>query len=486
MRKFITFIVDNPHFTILLTIILVLLGVFSISKIKISQDPMSEFPELILTLTLPGASPTEMQQSVVIPIEEDIETLDDIKEAKTTINLGSAFSYIRFEHGVDIKEKERKVTSILNNLKAKLPSELETHVKQRSISDLISPFVYAVTSETGSMAEIEAAAKKLEKRLSRIRGLKSVREVRANQEVHVFIDLARMAHFGITLEQTVAAIRSENRFLPAGVIPFGKGEIALLPPKGGFTNVGEIEQTVLISPNGNRVFLKDFSEVKKSSTYHGIVSRIDGRPCRLVTMNATKKANILDIKKKIEEAFDGISGEIPETIDIQVVYDQETGVRDKLAGLFNNLYQGILILFVVLLFAVGYRSGLVITLMLPLALVSSLTFLSFTEFGIQQISIAGFIVALGLIVDNGIVITENTYILLTYKNKSLRDAVIEGTSSVIVPLLSSTLTTVLAFTPLFLLTTDEGLFLRSLSVTIWIALGCSLFIAITFTTLLLS
>ena len=117
MKRFTTFIVENAHFTILLTLIMVLLGIFSISKIKISQDPMVEFPELFMTMTLPGASPSELQKSVVLPIEENLKALEDLDKIETTIKNGFAYSTIRYEYGVDVAEKERRVTSTLNNLK---------------------------------------------------------------------------------------------------------------------------------------------------------------------------------------------------------------------------------------------------------------------------------------------------------------------------------------------------------------------------------
>jgi multidrug efflux pump subunit AcrB len=486
MKRFTTFIVENAHFTILLTLIMVLLGVFSISKIKISQDPMVEFPELFMTMTLPGASPSELQKSVVLPIEEDLKALEDLNKIETTIKNGFAYSTIRFEYGVDVDEKERRVTSTLNNLKAELPSELETHVKQSSISDYIAPFVFAVVSDTATMEEIDRVSDKLKKRLTRVRGFVNVEVMRAGQEVHVFMDPNRLALHGLTLDAVIESLKSENTFLPTGIIPFDSQEIQLMPPAGGYKSVDEIKNTLLITPRGNRLPLKAVADIAKTWELNNIVSRTNGLKCRFVTMNATARANILNLKKAVERILKELRGEIRPEISIEVLYDQETGVRQKLSDLTSNLNQGILILCVVLLFSVGYRSGFVIALMLPMALIFSITLLSFTDYGIQQISIAGFIIALGLIVDNGIVVTENAYILMTYKGKALKDAVIEGTASVIKPLISSTFTTVLAFAPLFLLTTDEGLFLRSLSVTIWIALGCSLFISITFSTLLLS
>jgi multidrug efflux pump subunit AcrB len=195
------------------------------------------------------------------------------------------------------------------------------------------------------------------------------------------------------------------------------------------------------------------------------------------------------------ESVDGLLDEIlaaassslaKRNINATWLFEVESGVAYKMTQLISNIMQGIFILTIVLLFAVGYRSGFVIALMLPMALGLSIVGLALTDYGLQGVSLAGFIISLGLIVDNGIVVTENTYRLQTYRGMDAREAAIRGTSSVLAPLLSSTLTTALAFAPLFLLTSTTGLYLRSLVATIWLCLGASLVVAVTFSCLLLS
>ena len=232
-----------------------------------------------------------------------------------------------------------------------------------------------------------------------------------------------------------------------------------------------MRDTMIINREGKALALRDVATVRKVNVENAVTASVDGRPAILLTMKLSEDANIFDTRAELEKIIDQSS--IPDNIKVVWLFDAEKGVSYKLNELFTSILIGIVILSIVLLFSVGIRSGLIISTMLPAALFISVIGLSSTQYGVQEISLAGFIIALGLIVDNGIVVTENAYKLNHYGGLNHQEAAISGTSSVIMPLLSSTLTTALAFAPLYLLTSTTGLFLHSLVAVIWLCLASS-------------
>ena len=252
----------------------------------------------------------------------------------------------------------------------------------------------------------------------------------------------------------------------------------------GYTSLEAIRDTLIINKEGKALAVPDVATVRRHREQNAVIASVDGKPAVLVTMKLSETANIFDTRLALQALIDEV--EKPEGVEVLWLFDAEEGVAYKLEELSSNILAGVAILALVLLFTVGLRSALIITAMLPAALFLSIVGLSFTEYGIQEISLAGFIIALGLIVDNGIVVTENAYKLNHYGGHSHEEAAILGTSSVIMPLLSSTATTALAFAPLYLLTSTTGLFLHSLVAVIWLCLAASLLAAIVISSVMIA
>ncbi|MBN2061457.1 MAG: efflux RND transporter permease subunit, partial [Deltaproteobacteria bacterium] len=487
MKKLITFIVEQRLFSMLFVAIVLLVGLVSIPKLKISSLPVIEVPTLVLNLVLPGASALEIEQRVIYEVEEEFQDIKNLEDFDTHIGNGFASIMIKYRYGVDINDEYLDVSSKINKIRPDLPDDLQVTLKKQNPTDLLISFVLAIVSETAGEKERNQIADALKNKLmDEIDTLDQVEILKPDEEVHVILDLGKINKYGITINQIVSAIQSENRFLPTGTMTFGDKTLSILPPGNSYDSVSDVEETILPTSAGNSIMLRDVSLIKRQLKPDPIMYRVNGSPATLITIKFIDKANVLLVKKQIEESLRTFQEVLPKGISVKFLFNVEESVRYNLSTLITNLVQGMVILMVVLLFAIGYRSGFIVSLMLPTALLMATVCLSLTDFGLQQISIAGFIISLGLMVDNGIVVTENAYKLNFYENYSEKDAAIEGTSRVIYPLLSSTLTTVLAFAPIFLLTSEIGLFLRSLCITIWFCLGASLITAVSFSTILLS
>ena len=483
MRALIAFIVNNALLSVIAAVAVIAIGASSIPSLKITNLPTVEVPSLVLSLTLPGASPAEIESRVIFEIEDELQGLGDIDEFETDIFKSYAVVRIKFFYGVDINEKYLEVSSKLNKLQDELPDDLESSIEKQSPTDMLIPFVFAVVADDLDHAQRLVWANRFKSELRENEFLQKIEVVKSDREVTAWLDMDRMRQYGISVGQITEAIGSENRFLPVGTMDFGTQAVTIIPPGSSYEDLDDVMATPLLTASGKSVSLADIATVEETYKPDPMLHRINGHAATLITAKTREDANVLVVRQQLDEIADKFRARLPEGAELHFAFNVEDGVRRNITGLLWNVVQGIGILCVVLLFSVGYRSTFAIGIMLPLSLTVSLVWLSMTDFGLQQMSIAGFIIALGLIVDNGIVVTENAYKLSHYQNFSNRNAAIEGTGSVISPLLSSTLTTALAFLPVYLLTSDTGLIMRSLAVTIWMCLAASLFVAVSATTL---
>ncbi len=487
MERLVRFIVYNRTFTLLFALAIVLIAWVRLPTLTIKQNPSVELPTLMISATLGGASAKEIEQRVVQQIEDKLEGTRNLNKFTTNIRNSVASITLEYRYGVDVDDEYIDINSKINNLKTELPDGTEVTVFKQSPIDIMVAFVLAVVSDTATQAELIQAAERLKARLRSVKALEDVELLEPEQEVRVDLDISRMSTYGIDVNQVAEAIRANNRFLPTGSFSLGDKSLTVLPFAGGYSDLEALRNTILISRAGSALALRDVATVRLAEKPDSIITRVNGKASTWITMRLNDDANVFEIKAAMDQVVADLNPDMAErNMQLLWLFEVESGVAYKMTQLVTNILQGIMILSVVLLFAVGYRSGFVIALMLPLALGLSIVGLALTDYGLQGVSLAGFIISLGLIVDNGIVVTENTYKLQTFRGLDSREAAIKGTASVLSPLLSSTLTTALAFAPLFLLSSTTGLFLRSLVATIWLCLAASLVVAVTFSCLLLS
>ena len=476
MESIIRLVVTNRSLSLLFLLIIVVAAWIKLPDIRISQYPVVELPTLMISVVLPGASSREIEQRVISVIEEKLENLRNLDAFTSDVHNSYASIQVRYDYGVDIDDEYVDVNSKINNIKADLPEKTEVTVLKQSPVDLIVTFVLGVTSETATPSELLQVSNEISQRVRQLKSIDEVTEVYPEEEIRIELDLARVEAARLSTSDIEAAVKGNNQYLPTGTFVVGDKALSVFAFGNGYTSLEQMRDTMIINREGKALALRDVATVRKVNVENAVTASVDGRPAILLTMKLSEDANIFDTRAELEKIIDQSS--IPDNIKVVWLFDAEKGVSYKLNELFTSILIGIVILSIVLLFSVGIRSGLIISTMLPAALFISVIGLSSTQYGVQEISLAGFIIALGLIVDNGIVVTENAYKLNHYGGLNHQEAAISGTSSVIMPLLSSTLTTALAFAPLYLLTSTTGLFLHSLVAVIWLCLASSLITAV--------
>ena len=477
--------IKNYQFTIVITLLIVLIGVVTFISMPRSEDPQNEMPGTNITVIYPGATPEDLERLVVDPIEDELNELDDIKKIESRSYDGLSSTFIEFTAGSDPEDKYRKVLEAMNNVEGDLPDEI-FEIKKTKFSVLdVAILQMALVTDTVEYNILEDYAEDFKKRVEKLYGVKEVTVLAApEREVRISVDFERLAQFGISIGQLTSAIQANNANIPAGSLEIGAKRFNILT-SGEFESLDEIENTIIKQSADKVVRLKNVSEVRFAYEDDKYLARYDGRKAVYIKVTQKKNTNIYQIDEAIQPQIEAFRSELPQEITFQTVLNQADQVRFRIGDFFLNFIQGILLVGLFIVIAVGIRASIVVMIAIPVSVLIGLTLLDMSNFGLQQISIAGLIIALGLLVDNSIAVVENIHRYIDM-GLSKKDAAIKGTKEIGWALVSATVTTVLAFVPMISIGGPTGDFIRSMAVIVVYTLIASLVMALTFTPYLAS
>ena len=477
--------IDNHQFTLVMMLLLTALGVVSFLSMPRSEDPLVEFSGGNVIVVYPGVSPEDLEQLVVDPIEEEINELEDINKMETTIEDGLVFINVEFLHGTDPDEKYDELVEVVNKVRPELPEGVVSVETEDIKPSDVNILQLALVSESAPFAELQDYAERLEQRLERVGGVKRADTwAYPEQEVRVDLDAGKMLELDISLDQIVAGIQSAGANIPGGHVDAGRRRFNV-KTTGDFDSVDDIRRTIVLGADDRVVYLKDIADVGfdyETETYR---ARFNGERAVYVTVLQRTGTNIFDVMDGLRSSLDDFEATLPGHITIATVFDQSESVSYRVGGFFVNLLQGLLLVGLVVLLAMGLRASTIVVLAIPMSLVIAIGWLDLSGFQLQQISIVGLVIALGLLVDNAIVVTENISRFIA-NGESRLQAAIKGTGQMGWAIVTSTVTTVLSFLPMVLLQTGTGDFVRSMPVTVIFALIASMIISLTLTPFLSS
>lgn len=472
--------IENHQFTIIIFILLVLSGIVSYTTMPRSEDPQVSPPGSSIIVIYPGASPADMEQLVVDPIEEVSNELDDIKLISSYMEDGLSTIYIEFNIGADADKKYSDVVQKVNSVRHQLPTDIfSLEMLKWSISD-VNILQLALVADSVSYSVLEHEAELLKSELEKVSGVKRVKTwAYPQQEVRVSVNLEKLAQKRIPMEQVVNAIKSANANIPGGHIDIGKKRFNI-QTSGNYQSVEDIKNTIIHSSGTKIVRLSDVAEVSMDFEDNNYFARFDGRRTVFITVTQKVGTNIFTIMKGIRSKIDNFGKDVAEGIEIQTVIDQSESVDSRLSSFFSNLFQGVVLVGVVIFLALSFRASIIVMLAIPISFLIGIGFLDMSGYGLEQMSIAGLVIVLGILVDNAIVVTENVTRFLKMGH-SHKDAAILGTEQIGWPIVSATATTVLAFVPMMMMGDVTGEFIRSMPVTVVYTLIASLLVALTLT-----
>jgi multidrug efflux pump subunit AcrB len=469
--------INNYQFTIVVFTLLVIMGIASFLTMPRTEDPPLQLPGASVIIIYPGGNPHDLEQLIAIPVEEALNELDDIKRIETSVRDGIVITSIEFTFGTDAGEKFNEVVRQVNSIRSDLPEEIYGMDILEWTSSDVAIMQLALVSDSAEYSRLEAHAEEFKKEIEKIDGVKLV-EILAlpEQEVRISLDIEKMARMNISIEQVRQAIQSNNANIPGGSVKVSSREFNI-KTSGSYQNLGEIRNTVVSSYQGRLVYLENIAEVGFDYEDITYLARYNGTRCIFITVKQKENYNIFSIRKDIEPVFEAYRPLLDEDIELITVFDQSESVDKRINGFLGNLLQGIILVGLIILLSLGIRASLIVILAIPFSIVVGLGFVDISGFGLQQISIAGLVISLGLLVDNSIVIVQNIgrFMDMGYNR---RDAAIKGSEQLAWPIISATATTMLAFIPIIAMPDKAGRFIQSMPVTVLFTLLASLFLAL--------
>ncbi len=471
------FAVRRWQFTLVVFALLVALGYASFQNIARSEDPTFPFPATTITVVWPGAEPADMERQVIKPIEDAVNSLERVKKIQSSAFDGIAVVYVEFYYGSDPEKKQDDVIREFNRIRSTLPSDIQEPVIRKNNAGLVNIVQMALVSDTASWRELKERAENLKDLMESVRGVRTAETwAFPNPEVRVAVDLQRLARAGVTLGQVSQAIQGQDVNVPGGAVDAGLRRYNLRT-SGSYASLGQIEGTVVLAAAGHIVRVRDVADVSWETEEQAYLGRFNGKRAVFITANQQDNTNIFQIRDGIYAKLPAFEKALPPGIRLERGFDQSRNVAHRLGKLGGDFGLAIALVLLTLL-PLGLRSAGVVMISIPLSLAIGLLLLYFAGFSLNQLSIVGFVVALGLLVDDSIVVVEN---IARYVRNGLPpvEAAIRATDQIALAVIGCTATLVLGFLPLLFLPEGAGEFIRSLPAAVLFTICASLFVALT-------
>ena len=472
----IRFFIEKHMAVFSLAVLIVILGVIAYVTIPRESAPAIEQPYIFITTTYVGVSAGDIETLVTEPIENELEGTEGLAELTSESRQNVSNIFAEFTSDVSVEEALRRTKDRVDIAKAELPDDAdEPRVREFSVSDW--PIFVVVLSHPDGVSVIDAAAERVQNELKALPGILEV-DMAGNpeRELAIEIDPYRIASYGLSVDDVSDAIGREHVSIPGGVLENEEKNYALAI-SGEIPEAHLFREITVTGGGGVQVPLGEIAEVAFQDAADTTLSRLNGTPA--ITLNVKKRlgANALDITDAIRTTLDDIEPTLPAGTDVFVSYDESTYIREMLADLENNMASGFILVLLVTVFFLGFRNSLFVSMAIPLSMLLSFFILQLMGITLNMIVLFSLIIALGMLVDNGIVIVENIF-RHQAMGKSRVQAAIDGAGEVAAPIAASTLTTLLAFFPIIFMPGVMGDFMSYLPKTVIVVLSSSLFVAL--------
>jgi multidrug efflux pump subunit AcrB len=431
---------------------------------------------LVVTIPFPGASPEDVERLVTNKLEPKLQGVDKLKKIKSTSAESVANFTLEFHIGFDVDIARVKVREKINETLPELPPDIEDAIiTQINFSE--TPLIYVTLSGDVGPQRLREVAEDLEKDIEAIQGILEVRLAGGlEREIQVRVDPDKLRYYGLSLNQVAAAVERENANIPGGNIELGTTKFLIRSPND-FKSPAEIPAIPVATQGQSTVYLRDVARVVDGYKDVTSYSRFNGKES--VSLLVVKRAgeNLLRIRQQVFSLVDRYKERYQGQITFAYLNDQGDFVQNLLRDLENNVYSGFLFVFIVLLIWMGLRSALFVATAIPLSFLLGIVLMKWMGFTLNMVVMFSLILALGMLVDNAIVVVENIYRHLS-SGKPRIEAAMAGMKEVAIPITTSTLTTLVAFAPIIFMPGIVGQFMKYLPETLIITLSASLFIAL--------
>lgn len=467
--------VDNATSIFILTIMILFFGYSAYRSMPKEQYPEVNFPQVIITTSYFGNSAADIENLITRPLEKELMGMKGIDEVSSSSRQD--FSIIIAKFDFSVTDASDRVKDAVDKARPELPDDLtiEPQIEEFDVSE--RPVMTVNISGDFGADELRAYAEYVQEKLEAIREVRRVDLLGAqDREVKINVDLPKMESLQVSFGDIENAIRSENVTMSGGEI-LQNGFRRSIRVVGEFESAKDIEQIIVKSENQNPIYLKDIASVVYGFKDRTSIARADGQP--VIALEVVKRSgeNILVTADKINAVVAEQSNTLAEGLTISTFNDGSAYTRSEVSNLENSIISGVILVVVILLFFLGLRNALFVGLAIPVSMLTGILWLNISGLSINMMVLFALILALGLLVDNAIVVVENIY---RYRQEGYSgiEAAKYGTGEVALPIIASTATTLAAFIPLIFWPGIMGEFMKYLPITLIIVLSSSLFVAL--------
>src|SRR5882672_4085667 len=461
-------------------------GLYAAVQLPIAIFPATDFPRIVIIVDNGVAPAPQTLVTVTRPIEEAMNGIPGIQRIKSKTSRGSSEVSLFFDWNVDIIQSLQFVQARLSQLASTLPPTAKIQHVERLTFAVFPVTGYSLTSDTRDLASLRDIANyTIRPQLARLPGVATVGVAGGkNREFHVRIDPDRLVAHNVSVQQVVDAVHNSNIIVSPGLIEENHQlELALI--SGQAIKPEDLNGIVIATVNNAPVALADVATVESGvEPQYTIVSAYPGKPAVLLNINRQPDANTVAVVDAVKAQLAAMRGQIPKDIKIAPYYDQSLLVRDSMNSVRDSIIIGLLLSVAILYaFLRNWGTTFVATLVIPVTVLATFLAMYLAGLSFDLMTLGGVAAAIGLVIDDAIVVVENIYTHLA-RGQSRREAVQRAVSEITVPIIGSTITPVVVFLPLTLLTGVTGVFFRSLALTMAVALLTSLVLALSFTPVL--
>jgi len=473
--------VKKPVTTILIFVAVIVIGLYSLVQLPVDLYPEIELPFVTVITTYPGASATDIENNVTRTLEDALNSVSNLKEITSRSSDGLSVIFLSFEYGSNLDEASNDIRSNLNFVTRFLPEDSEDPSIVKFNSSMMPIIFFAITASESYAGLEKILDEKIVNPLNRIEGVGAVTLTGVpGRRIYIDVDPRKMEAYNLTVEQIGAVLRAENMNMPAGYIEMGQTDYPLRI-QGEFPESDLLRDIVISHFNGNAVYLKDVAEIRDTFRESKLDTKINGSLGMGLFVQKQSGGNTVKVTKEIENTLEVLKRDLPPDVEIEKLFSSASFITDSINNLSETLmFAAIFVILVVLFFLGRWRATLIIILTIPISLIVAFIYLFVTNASINIISLTSLSIAIGMVVDDAIVVLENITKHIERGSRP-REAAIYATNEVWLAVIVTTLTVVAVFFPLTFVKGLTGVLFKQLGMIVTITVVTSTIAAITFT-----
>jgi len=472
--------VERPITLLMTTLIFVGFGIYGLQNLRLNLYPDVSFPTITVYTSYEGVAPEDIETLVTRPIEESVGSISGIRRIRSLSSQGASVVKLNFNWGTDLYEAENDVRKQLGFVERSIPDDAQSPLVFSYDPNQEPIVVLTLTSNARSPRDLRTYANQiLEQRIERVNGIASVETSGGlERQINVTIDNEKMRLYDITIAEIAAKLAQENIQVPAGQLSEGN-TIYSLRTIGEFKNIDQIRNTIITVREGQALLLKDIAVVDDGIAQPIGNVHIDGEDGVILNVYRQSDANVVSAATDVIESLDDIKRSLPQDVQIKVLTNKAEFIQQSIQNLLLTGIQAVILVVLILLaFLRSGRSALIIAISIPVSIITTFMVMDFADLSLNIISLSGLTLAVGMVVDDAVVVLENIF-RFREDGADRKMASIMGAREVAVPVVVSTLTTLVVFLPILFVPGIAGFLFRDLALTISFSLSVSSLVALT-------